>query len=260
MPPTTAAWSTAVCSTRGGWTRRCPTGRWCCGPGTTTRCGSIRLRCSGRASRPTRRTPCWGRSRIVPTDRCSAPCANGVRSIWSPRSCPRATRTSGSRPWGRRPTTTWPGASRGCRTPGSNPMTSTPTSRRHGSGALRIRFNLALYADPRHFDSQVDGFVEARRRVDELGSPLLTAHTVKFFADGVVENETGALLAPYCSGLHRARHARCGRATAWPRPPVGSTNWACRSTSTPSATPRCARHSTPSSTRSSPTDRATAGR
>jgi len=25
---------------------------------------------------------------------------------------------------------------------------------------------------------------------------------VKFFADGVVENETGALLAPYCSSLH----------------------------------------------------------
>ncbi len=25
---------------------------------------------------------------------------------------------------------------------------------------------------------------------------------MKFFADGVVENETGALLAPYCSGLH----------------------------------------------------------
>ncbi|MDT5176261.1 MAG: hypothetical protein QOJ95_459 [Mycobacterium sp.] len=69
-------------------------------------------------------------------------------------------------------------------------------------GALRIRFNLALYADPRHFDSQVAGFAEARRRVDEVGSPLLTVHTVKFFADGVVENETGALIAPYCSGLH----------------------------------------------------------
>jgi predicted amidohydrolase YtcJ len=68
--------------------------------------------------------------------------------------------------------------------------------------ALRIRFNLALYADPRYFDSQLDGFAEARRRVDEVGSPLLTAHTVKFFADGVVENETGALLAPYCDGLH----------------------------------------------------------
>jgi predicted amidohydrolase YtcJ len=68
--------------------------------------------------------------------------------------------------------------------------------------ALRIRFNLALYADPRHFDSQLDHFAQARRRVDEVGSPLLTAHTVKFFADGVVENETGALLAPYCGGLH----------------------------------------------------------
>jgi predicted amidohydrolase YtcJ len=69
--------------------------------------------------------------------------------------------------------------------------------------ALRVRFNLALYADPRHFDSQLDGFAQARRRVDEVGSPLLTANTVKFFADGVVENETGALLAPYCDGLHR---------------------------------------------------------
>lgn len=68
--------------------------------------------------------------------------------------------------------------------------------------ALRVRFNLALYADPRYFDSQLDGFVEARRRVDEVGSPMLTANTVKFFADGVVENETGALLRPYCSGLH----------------------------------------------------------
>ena len=68
--------------------------------------------------------------------------------------------------------------------------------------ALRMRFNLAFYADPRYFDSQVDGFVDARRRVVEVDSPFLTAHTVKFFADGVVENETGALLAPYCSGLH----------------------------------------------------------
>ena len=68
--------------------------------------------------------------------------------------------------------------------------------------ALRMRFNLALYADPRHFDSQVVDYAEARRAVDAVGSPLLTAQTVKFFADGVVENETGALLAPYRSGLH----------------------------------------------------------
>jgi predicted amidohydrolase YtcJ len=69
--------------------------------------------------------------------------------------------------------------------------------------ALRIRFNLALYADPRHLDTQLAQFAEASRRVRELASPLLTAQTVKFFADGVVENETGALLAPYCSGLHQ---------------------------------------------------------
>lgn len=68
--------------------------------------------------------------------------------------------------------------------------------------ALRMRFNLALYADPRHFDDQVLKYAEQRSRVEATRSSLLTAHTVKFFADGVVENETGALLAPYCSGLH----------------------------------------------------------
>lgn len=68
--------------------------------------------------------------------------------------------------------------------------------------ALRMRFNLALYADPRHFDSQVTQFADQRRQVEQAGNPLLTAQTVKFFADGVVENETGALLQPYCTGLH----------------------------------------------------------
>lgn len=68
--------------------------------------------------------------------------------------------------------------------------------------ALRMRFNLALYADPRYFDAQVEQFADARNRAAASGSALLTANTVKFFADGVVENETGAMLEPYCSGLH----------------------------------------------------------
>jgi predicted amidohydrolase YtcJ len=68
--------------------------------------------------------------------------------------------------------------------------------------ALGIRFNLGLYADPRYFDAQLEHFADARRRVADLDSPLLTANTVKFFADGVIENETGALLAPYCGSLH----------------------------------------------------------
>lgn len=70
------------------------------------------------------------------------------------------------------------------------------------AGALHTRINLALLADPRHFPHTLPEMVEARRRVDEFAHPLLTAHSVKFFADGVVENETGALLEPYCTGLH----------------------------------------------------------
>lgn len=70
------------------------------------------------------------------------------------------------------------------------------------SGALPLRFNLAFYADPRRFADQLPGMVAARERVAASGSTWLTAHTVKFFADGVIENETGALLEPYCSGQH----------------------------------------------------------
>ncbi|WP_164234009.1 amidohydrolase [Microbacterium hydrocarbonoxydans] len=69
-------------------------------------------------------------------------------------------------------------------------------------GLLPVRFNLALYADPRRFPAQLPAMRDARRRVEELGSPMLTAHTVKFFADGVIESGTGALLEPYCSGMH----------------------------------------------------------
>ncbi|WP_166972976.1 amidohydrolase [Brevibacterium atlanticum] len=69
-------------------------------------------------------------------------------------------------------------------------------------GRLKLRSNLALYADPRRFSAQLPEMIEARRRVEDLADPLLSAHTVKFFADGVVENETGSLLEPYCSSLH----------------------------------------------------------
>jgi predicted amidohydrolase YtcJ len=67
---------------------------------------------------------------------------------------------------------------------------------------LPLRVNLAQYADPRHFADQLTSFIATRARVEELNSPLLTAHTIKFFADGVIENETGALLEPYCSNVH----------------------------------------------------------
>ncbi|CAM5391232.1 amidohydrolase [Leifsonia shinshuensis] len=64
-------------------------------------------------------------------------------------------------------------------------------------GLLSTRVNLALRADPLTWREQVEGFVESRRRVDELGDPLLTAGTVKVFVDGVVENHTAAMLDDY---------------------------------------------------------------
>lgn len=64
---------------------------------------------------------------------------------------------------------------------------------------LGIAYNLALYADPRRGLEQLDWIQQARRAVEALDHPLLTAHTVKFFADGVVENETAAVLEAYHS-------------------------------------------------------------
>ena len=85
-------------------------------------------------------------------------------------------------------------------------------------GALDVRFNLGLYADPRYFDSQLEHFADTRRRVQDLGVAATTANTVKFFADGVIENETGALLAPYCGRCTTTacstwdnRACRCGQ-------------------------------------------------
>ncbi len=62
---------------------------------------------------------------------------------------------------------------------------------------LPIRFNLALYADPRRWPGDLEVLLEGRARVQALDHPMLTANTVKFFADGVVENATAALLEPY---------------------------------------------------------------
>jgi predicted amidohydrolase YtcJ len=64
-------------------------------------------------------------------------------------------------------------------------------------GRLRTAVDLALYADPRRGSAQVDHLLHQRERVSHHGDPLLTAHTVKLFADGVLEGGTAALLDPY---------------------------------------------------------------
>ncbi|MEW1960543.1 amidohydrolase [Kineococcus sp. NPDC059986] len=62
---------------------------------------------------------------------------------------------------------------------------------------LSTRVNLALRADPLRWREQVVGFAESRRRVEDNDDPLLTASTVKFFVDGIIENHTAAMLADY---------------------------------------------------------------
>lgn len=63
--------------------------------------------------------------------------------------------------------------------------------------ALSVRVNLALRADPLTWRDQVESFLDARRAIEANDDPLLTAHTVKVFVDGVVENHTALLLDDY---------------------------------------------------------------
>ena len=72
------------------------------------------------------------------------------------------------------------------------------------AGQLTCRFNLAFRAEPSHWRRQADEFVAWRSRVDGDPAALewLTAGTVKFFADGVIEAGTGFLLEPYTDAPH----------------------------------------------------------
>lgn len=74
-------------------------------------------------------------------------------------------------------------------------------------GRLHTRVNLALRADPASWRAQPAEFAALRTRVRTLserlygtangGASRLSADTVKFFVDGVIENHTAALSAPY---------------------------------------------------------------
>jgi predicted amidohydrolase YtcJ len=66
-------------------------------------------------------------------------------------------------------------------------------------GLLSCRINAAFKADPILWTHQRSGFLDARRTLeaDSVASPMLSARTVKFFADGVIEAGTGYLLEPY---------------------------------------------------------------
>ncbi|MEU5779015.1 amidohydrolase [Streptomyces venezuelae] len=69
-------------------------------------------------------------------------------------------------------------------------------------GALSLRVDLAQRADPDRWREQREPFVATRTRVAAEGGELLTARTVKYFSDGVVEGGTAAMLAPYLDAPH----------------------------------------------------------
>ncbi|CAG7607347.1 N-substituted formamide deformylase [Leucobacter soli] len=62
---------------------------------------------------------------------------------------------------------------------------------------LRTRVNLAFRADPFTWREQVAEFARLRASIRELAHPRLSAETIKFFVDGVIENHTAALIDPY---------------------------------------------------------------
>jgi hypothetical protein len=68
---------------------------------------------------------------------------------------------------------------------------------------LPVRANIALRAEPGRWPGQRGEFLAAKHVVDR--SPVagqVSARTVKFFADGVVEMGTAAMLAPYDDAPH----------------------------------------------------------
>ena len=71
-------------------------------------------------------------------------------------------------------------------------------------GVLTCRINAAFKADPVTWTLQRTGFIEARQaaEADTATSAWVTARTVKFFADGVIEAGTGFLLEPYENAPH----------------------------------------------------------
>ncbi|MEU1146319.1 amidohydrolase [Streptomyces sp. NPDC005863] len=70
------------------------------------------------------------------------------------------------------------------------------------SGALSVRVDLAQRADPDRWREQLGPFAATCARVAADGGELLTARTVKYFSDGVIEGGTAAMLAPYLDAPH----------------------------------------------------------
>lgn len=72
------------------------------------------------------------------------------------------------------------------------------------AGALPIRVNVAWRAEPTTWAQRLGTFAELRQEIatEPACAGRLSAHTVKFFADGVIEQGTGFVLDPYDDAPH----------------------------------------------------------
>jgi predicted amidohydrolase YtcJ len=73
----------------------------------------------------------------------------------------------------------------------------------YAAGVVNVGIDLAQLAEPGKWQDQLDMLVALRDSVNATGQGMLTSHTVKFFADGVFESGTSAMLEPYCDCPHR---------------------------------------------------------
>ncbi|GAA3811298.1 amidohydrolase [Streptomyces phyllanthi] len=67
---------------------------------------------------------------------------------------------------------------------------------------LPVRADLGFLLEPDGWRERITRFAADRDRVESEAPGLLTARTVKFFADGVIESGTAALLEPYTDCPH----------------------------------------------------------
>ncbi len=70
------------------------------------------------------------------------------------------------------------------------------------AGPLPLRGELALLVRPDRWREQREFLLDARREAARRGGGQVRATTVKFFADGIIEAGTGALLDPYTDDPH----------------------------------------------------------
>lgn len=67
---------------------------------------------------------------------------------------------------------------------------------------LKVATNLAFRITPENFEEDFEYFESLRQQIANVGSPLLSAKTAKFFADGVFGSGTAAVIEPYLPGGH----------------------------------------------------------